>query len=40
MRKANSRYTRRNFLATAAAAACATALPFAPSRAAAKYTRY
>jgi tyrosinase len=39
LRKANFRYTRRDFLATAAAAA-ATALPFAPSRAAAKYTRY
>jgi tyrosinase len=39
MRTADFRYTRRDFLATAAAAA-ATALPFAPSRAAAKYTRY
>src|ERR1700688_1053127 len=40
MRKANFRYTRRDFLATAAAAVGAAALPFAPSRAAAKYTRY
>jgi tyrosinase len=40
MSKANSQYTRRDFLVTAAAAAGATALPFAPSRAAAKYTRY
>lgn len=38
MRKANFLYTRRDFLATAAAAA--TTLPFAPSRAAAKYRRY
>jgi tyrosinase len=40
MRKANFRYTRRNFLVTAAAASSAAALPFAPSRAAARYTRY
>jgi tyrosinase len=40
MSKANSQYTRRDFLVTAAAAAGATALPFAPSRAAAKYRRY
>ena len=40
MSKANSQYTRRDFLLTAAAAAGATALPFAPSRAAAKYRRY
>lgn len=39
MRNANFRYSRRDFLATTAAAV-ATALPFAPSRAAAKYTRY
>lgn len=35
-----SAHTRRDFLVTAAAAAGATALPFAPARAAAKYTRY
>jgi tyrosinase len=40
MRKSNFHYTRRDFLATAAIAAGATALPFAPARAAAKYTRY
>jgi tyrosinase len=40
MRTANFRHTRRDFLATAAAAAGAAALPFTPSRAAAKYTRY
>jgi tyrosinase len=40
MRKANLRYTRRDFLTSAAAVAGATALPFAPSRAAAKYRRY
>jgi tyrosinase len=40
MRNANFRHTRRDFLATAAAAAGAAALPFSPSRAAAKYTRY
>src|ERR1700733_6673933 len=40
MRKSIFRYTRRHFLATAAAAAGAAALPFAPARAAAKYTRY
>jgi tyrosinase len=40
MRRAIFRSTRREFLATAAAAAGATALPFAPSRAAAKYTRH
>ena len=34
--KANFRYTRRGFLATAAAAAGAAVLPFASSRAAAK----
>jgi tyrosinase len=38
--EANFRYTRRGFLATAAAAAGAAVLPFAPSRAAAKYRRY
>jgi tyrosinase len=38
--QANSSFTRRYFLATAAAAAGATALPANPSRAAAKYTRY
>jgi tyrosinase len=40
MRKTNFHYTRRDFLATAAIAAGAAALPFAPARAAAKYTRY
>ena len=40
MRKSNFHYTRRDFLATAAIAAGAAALPFAPARAAAKYTRY
>src|SRR5580658_9355930 len=40
MREANSHYTRRYFLATAAAAAGAAAFPLTPSRAAAKYTRY
>jgi tyrosinase len=43
MRQANFRYTRREFLTTAAAAAAAAgavAVPFAPSRAAAKYRRY
>jgi tyrosinase len=40
MRKNDFHYTRREFLATAAVAAGAAALPFAPARAAAKYTRY
>ena len=40
MRSTDLRSTRRHFLTTAAAAAGATAFPFAPSRAAAKYTRY
>lgn len=40
MRNNNFYYTRRDFLATAAVAAGAAALPFAPARAAAKYTRY
>jgi tyrosinase len=40
MRKNDFHYTRRDFLATAAVAAGAAALPFAPARAAAKYTRY
>ncbi len=40
MRKNNFHYTRRDFLATAAIAAGAAALPLAPARAAAKYTRY
>jgi tyrosinase len=40
MRKNDFHYTRRDFLATAAIAAGAAALPFAPARAAAKYTRY
>src|SRR5216684_7130558 len=40
MRKSDDDFTRRAFVATAAAAAGATALPFAPARAAAKYTRY
>jgi tyrosinase len=40
MRRANFRSTRRRFLLSAAAAAGATALPFAPARAAAKYTRH
>jgi tyrosinase len=40
MRRNDFRYTRRDFLATAAIAAGAAALPFAPARAAAKYTRY
>ena len=40
MRKANFRYTRRDFLMTAAAVIGATALPAAPSRAAAKFRRY
>jgi tyrosinase len=40
MRKANFHYTRRDVLAAAAAAAGASALPFAPARAAAKYRRY
>ena len=33
-------YTRRDFLATAAIATGAATLPWAPARAAAKYTRY
>jgi tyrosinase len=40
MRKNDFHYTRRDFLATAAIAAGAAALPFAPAQAAAKYTRY
>src|SRR5215471_3373744 len=40
MRHADLRQTRRHFLATAVAAAGATAVPLAPARAAAKYTRY
>lgn len=40
MREMNFRYTRRDFLTTVAIAAGAAALPFAPARAAAKYTRY
>ena len=40
MRTLNFRHTRRHFLATAAAAACATALPLTPVRAAAKYRRH
>jgi tyrosinase len=40
MRKNNLHYTRRDFMATAAVAAGAAALPFAPARAAAKYTRH
>ena len=40
MRTDSLRYTRRRFLATAAATAGAVALPPARSRAAAKYTRY
>jgi tyrosinase len=36
----NFRFTRRDFLATAAVAAGASTLPFIPARAAAKYTRY
>jgi tyrosinase len=40
MRKANFHYTRRDVLAAAVATAGASALPFAPARAAAKYTRH
>jgi tyrosinase len=40
MRKTSFRHTRRDFLVTAAAAIGAAALPWAPTRAAAKYTRY
>ena len=40
MHEGDFRFTRRVFLATAAAAAGAAALPSAPARAAAKYTRY
>jgi tyrosinase len=40
MRRTGFRYTRREFLATAAVAAGTAALPFAPARAAAKYTRH
>src|SRR3954466_3104309 len=40
MHESNFRYSRRNFLATAAVAAGVAAYPFAPARAAAKYTRY
>lgn len=40
MGKGNFRYTRRHFLATAAATAAAAALPFAPIQAAAKFRRY
>lgn len=40
MHEGDFRFTRREFLATAAAAAGAAALPSAPARAAAKYTRY
>lgn len=40
MRKENFRHTRRDFLLASAAAAGATMVPFAPSRAAAKYTRH
>jgi tyrosinase len=40
MHKTRFRHTRREFLATAAAAIGAAALPLEPSRAAAKYTRY
>jgi tyrosinase len=40
MPKAGFHYTRREFLATAAIAAGSAALPLAPARAAAKYTRY
>jgi tyrosinase len=40
MRNSDFHYTRRDFLVTAAVAAGAAALPFAPARAAAKYTRY
>jgi tyrosinase len=40
MGNAGFRYTRREFLATSAAAVGAAAIPFAPARAAAKYTRH
>jgi tyrosinase len=40
MHETSLRYTRRAFLTTAAAAAGTAVLPFAPARAAAKYTRY
>ena len=40
MRRPNFHCTRRDFLLSAAAAAGAAALPVAPARAAAKYTRY
>ena len=40
MLDSNIRFTRRKFMAASAAAAAATALPLAPARAAAKYTRY
>jgi tyrosinase len=40
MPKANFLFTRRDFLATATAVAGATAFPFAPARAAAKYRRH
>jgi tyrosinase len=40
MNRTDDHFTRRAFVATAAAAAGATALPFAPARATAKYTRY
>jgi tyrosinase len=40
MSPTNSRYTRRYFLATTAAAAGAAAFPLTPSQAAAKYTRH
>jgi len=40
MRKASILFTRRDFLATAAAAAGAAAFQLAPARAAAKYTRH
>jgi tyrosinase len=40
MPQTNSGYSRRRFLATAAVVAGASAMPYAPARAAAKYTRY
>jgi len=40
MYRADITYTRRDILVTAAAAASAAALPFAPAQAAAKYIRY
>jgi tyrosinase len=40
MREATSHFTRRYFLATAAAAAGTAAFPLTPARAKAKYTRY